>query len=174
MKDIIKKRLMFVTAEDFYLIAYSIIVILDCLDCKKNRKFKDYRKLPFIIEIINNNMHLNILELSENRTLHKADKEYLFQSYVNGLSKRSEILKILFTLEKRGYVSLYQSNSESAIDTILNKEALPENFLSKGVFGGEYLNCTRFKKVIQRCTSISLNTFLEKTYQNRGMKTWDI
>jgi hypothetical protein len=110
MNEAAKKNLMFISSDDFYLITYSIIIILDCLGCTKGREFKDYRKLSFIIELINNKRNILILEAIPIERLHKNDKDFLFQSYTNGLAKRSEILKILFTLEKRGYVSLQQGS----------------------------------------------------------------
>ncbi|MDF3845118.1 hypothetical protein P3W55_25700 [Pseudomonas citronellolis] len=172
MNEAVKKNLMFVSSDDFYLLIYSIIIILDCLGCAKGKVFKDYRKLPFIIELIINNRNILILEASE--TLHKSDKDFLFHSYTNGLAKRSETLKILFTLEKKGYVTLLQGDIEKLINITLNKENLPQGFLSKEVFKNEYMNCEKFKKTIQRSTAITLDTFLSKVYRDRGIKIWEV
>lgn len=174
MNEAIKKSLMFVSSDDFYLLTYSIIIALDCLNCTKSREFKDYRKLPFIIEIVNNKKLAMILEASKTEPLHKKDKDFIFQSYSNGLAKRSETLKILFTLEKKGYISLTQGNIETLVNITLNKEKLPDGFLSRDVFSGEYANCESFKRTIQRSTSITLDTFLSKVYRDRGIKIWEI
>lgn len=101
MNEAAKKNLMFISSDDFYLLTYATIIILDCLNCTKGRVFKDHRKIPFIIELITNNRNILILESSATEKLHKGDKDFLFHSYTNGLAKRSETLKILFTLEKR-------------------------------------------------------------------------
>ncbi|WP_427192039.1 hypothetical protein [Pseudomonas aeruginosa] len=108
MNEAAKKNLMFISSDDFYLLTYATIIILDCLNCTKGRVFKDYRKIPFIIELITNNRNILILESSATEKLHKGDKDFLFHSYTNGLAKRSETLKILFTLEKKGYISLHK------------------------------------------------------------------
>lgn len=174
MNEAVKKNLMFVSSDDFYLLAYSIIIILDCLGCTKGREFKDYRKIPFIIELISNKRNTLTLEASHTESLHKGDKNFLFQSYTNGLAKRSETLKILFTLEKKGYVTLQQGSIETLVNITLNKEKLPQGFLSREVFKSEYENCEKFKKIIQRCTVITLDTFLSKTYRDRGIKIWEV
>lgn len=174
MNEAVKKNLMFVSSDDFYLLTYSIIIALDCLDCTKGRVFKDYRKLPFIIELITKNRNILILEASNKETLHKSDKDFLFNSYTNGLAKRSETLKILFTLEKKGYVTLQQGDIETLVNITLNKENLPQGFLSKEVFKNEYMNCGKFKKAIQRSTAITLETFLSKIYRDRGIKIWEV
>lgn len=174
MNETAKKNLMFISSDDFYLITYSTIIILDCLDCTKTREFKDYRKIPFIIELINNKRNIAILEATPLEKLHKSDRDYLFQSYTNGLAKRSETLKILFTLEKKGYISLQQGSIESLVNITLKKENLPKDFLSKKIFDTEYQNCQKFKKIIQRSTTLTLDTFLSKTYRDRGVKIWEV
>ncbi|WOE82272.1 hypothetical protein RZO07_13970 [Pseudomonas protegens] len=174
MNEAVKKNLMFISSDDFYLLAYAVIIILDSLGCTKGRVFKDYRKIPFIIELITNNRSMLILESSTTEKLHKGDKDFLFHSYTNGLAKRSETLKILFTLEKKGYVSLYKGDTESLVNITLNKEELPPSFLSKEVFKNEYMNCDKFKRAIQRGTAITLNTFLSKVYRDRGIKIWEV
>lgn len=174
MNEAAKKKLMFISSDDFYLLTYATIIILDCLNCTKGRVFKDYRKIPFIIELITNSRNILILESSITDKLHKGDKDSLFKSYTDGLSKRSETLKILFTLEKKGYVSLQKSNTKALVNITLNKEVLPPNFLSKEVFKNEYINCNKFKSAIQRSTAITLDTFLSKTYRDRGIKIWEV
>jgi len=174
MNEAAKKKLMFISSDDFYLLTYAIIIILDGLGCTQGRIFKDYRKISFIIELITNNRNMLILESSTTERLHKGDKDFLFHSYTNGLAKRSETLKILFTLEKKGYVSLHKGDTEALVNITLNKEKLPPNFLSKEIFKSEYMNCERFKKAIQRSTVITLDTFLSKIYRDRGIKIWEV
>nr|WP_298109819.1 hypothetical protein [uncultured Pseudomonas sp.] len=174
MNEAAKKNLMFISSDDFYLITYSTIIILDCLGCTKEREFKDYRKIPFIIELINNKRNIAILEATPLEKLHKSDRDYLFQSYTNGLAKRSETLKILFTLEKKGYISLQQGSIDPLVNITLKKENLPKDFLSKKIFDTEYQNCQKFKKIIQRSTTLTLDTFLSKTYRDRGVKIWEV
>jgi hypothetical protein len=174
MNEAVKKNLMFISSDDFYLLTYATVIILDSLGCTKGRVFKDYRKIPFIIELIINNRNILILESSTTEKLHKGDKDFLFHSYSNGLAKRSETLKILFTLEKKGYVSLHKGDTGTLINITLNKEKLPPNFLSKDIFKNEYMNCEKVKRTIQRSTAITLDTFLSKTYRDRGIKIWEV
>lgn len=174
MNEAIKKNLMFVSSEDFYLLAYSIIIILDCLGCTKGREFKDYRKMSFIIELISNKKYILLLEAPPTKNLHKRDKDLLFQSYADGLAKRSETLKILFTLEKKGYITLQQGSIETLVNISLNKEKLPKEFLAKDIFKSEYENCEKFKKTIQRSTAATLETFLSKAYREKGVKIWEV
>jgi hypothetical protein len=174
MNETTKKNLMFISSEDFYLLSYSIIIILDSLGCVKNRYFKDYRKLSFIIEIIKNRRHILTIENGTKTKLHINDKDFLFQSYANGLARRSETLKILFSLEKKGYIALEQGKIDSFVNAKLLKENLPSNFLDKEIFNYEYENCNRLKTSIKKISMLNLETFLDKIYRDNGVKIWEI
>lgn len=90
MNEAAKKNLMFISSDDFYLLTYATIIILDCLNCTKGRVFKDYRKIPFIIELITNNRNILILESSATEKLHKGDKDFLFTAIQMVLQKEAK------------------------------------------------------------------------------------
>src|SRR5690554_7704158 len=113
MSDIsTKKRLMYLSGEDFYLYCYSVFVILDFLGCRDGKYFRDYRKLAFLTDIINDDKAVYVVSRSLGETLNPKDYECLLDSYSNGLTRRSEILKLLFVLEKKGYVSLNRGTAQ--------------------------------------------------------------
>lgn len=181
---------MFLSGEDFYYFTYSILLILDVLGCTNGKLFKDYRKLPFLIEFLNDENLLNILETYSDarnedqrdkrklevsqtaRRMNRLDKDYLFKSYSTGMAKRSEVLKILFTLEKSGYVALKKANLQSGIDVTLMMETVPPEFFNKDLFAKEYDHVQRIKKLVKRLPSLTLETMLEKIYEDNGVKTW--
>ena len=140
MSDIsAKKRIMYLSGEDFYLYCYSILVILDSLGCYEDKYFRDYRKLSFLIEIINNNKIVYVITNASGEKLNPRDHECLLDSYSGGLTRRSEILKLLFVLEKKGFVVLKRGRDQE-IDIALRNNGLPVNFLTKSVFETEYNN----------------------------------
>ena len=59
-----KKRLMYLSGEDFYLYCYSVLVILDSLGCRDGRFFRDYRKLAFLTDIISNDKTVYVVSHS--------------------------------------------------------------------------------------------------------------
>jgi len=169
---IVKKNLMYLSGEDFYLFCYAIFVVLDSLNCKNGKFFKDYRKLAFLIEFLKDeNLNLIISKETE-KSLNPIDKDYLFHSYSTGLSRRSEILKLLFMLEKKNFVILKKSNIRSFVDVTLNKDHIPDNFFNEKMFSKEYMNINSFKKTIKRLSTLKLETMLEKIYDEHGVSTW--
>jgi hypothetical protein len=184
-----KKRLMFLTGEDYYFFTYSLLLLLKTLECKNGKYFKDYRKLPFLIEIINDDNLIFIIaprsvngdeQIDEsadevaNRQLNSIDKEYLFRSYSVGMARRSEILKILFTLEKSGYVTLRKGDHEFEIDVCINTNSIPAAFFDKKVFAHEIANTLKLKSIVKRLSALTFKTMIEKIYDRHGIKTWTL
>jgi len=183
MTTLTKKRLMYLSGEDYYFFTYSTLLLLHVLKCENGKYFKDYRKIPFLIDIIKDENALFILEralqetdkLSDERVkrkLNDVDKEYLFRSYSSGVARRSEILKLLFTLEKSSYVSLRRGERDFEIDVTLNLEAVPPDFFSAIIFGSDIRNIKRLQASIKRLSSLTLSTMIERIYDNNGVKTW--
>lgn len=173
----VKKKLMYLSGEDFYLFCYSVLVALDHLKCRDGSYFKDYRKLAFLIEFIRDEkLNYIIASASESpdRTLNPVDREYLFTSYSVGLGRRSEILKLLFTLEKRKFVTLDKANTRSMVNVTLNPEEIPSAFFDKEMFGKEYKNMESFSALVKRLSTLKLETMLERVYGNNGISTWAV
>ena len=166
-----KKRLMYLSGEDFYLYCYSVFVILDSLGCRDGKYFRDYRKLAFLTDIISDDKTVYVVSHSSGEKLNPKDYERLLDSYSNGLTRRSEILKLLFVLEKRGYVSLNRGKAQE-IDVALTKENLPSDFLSINFFDSESKNIKNVAKKVGRLASLTMDTMLNKIYAENGVKTW--
>ncbi|GBC63428.1 hypothetical protein DENIS_4422 [Desulfonema ishimotonii] len=169
-----KKRLMYLSGEDFYLYCYSILVILDSLGCHdgNDKYFRDYRKLAFLIDIISNDKNVYVISHAVGKELNPKDYECLLDSYSSGLTRRSEILKLLFVLEKRGYVVLKRGRKIQEIDVMLRKNNLPDNFLGEPIFESEYKNIKSVSQKVRRLASLTLETMLKKIYVDNGVKIW--
>ena len=166
-----KKRLMYLSGEDFYLYCYSILVILDSLGCRDGKYFRDYRKLAFLIDIISNEKIVYVVSHSSGEKLNPKDYECLLGSYSNGLTRRSEILKLLFVLETRGYVSLNRGRTQE-IDVALSWDNLPNDFFNNNIFDSECKNIKVVSKKVGRLASLTLDTMLNKIYVENGVRTW--
>ncbi|ESQ97746.1 hypothetical protein F753_19385 [Stutzerimonas chloritidismutans AW-1] len=173
MTEAVKKRIMFASVDDFYFLTYAILIALDALGCRKDRYLKDYRKLGFLIEFTTDERLLSILEYPTQKALNRVDREHLFKSYTSGLGRRSEVLKILFRLEKSGLVILRKGDAHSLVDVSLSSD-VPDGFFDKAIFTQEYSNASRLSVAVKQLTRLTLSTALSKIYQVRGIKMWDI
>jgi hypothetical protein len=166
-----KKRLMYLSGEDFYLYCYSVFVILASLGCCNGRYFRDYRKLAFLVDIIRDEKTTYVVSRSSDSKLNSKDYEQLLESHSTGLTLRSEILKLLFVLEKRGYVSLVRGKADE-INISLNKDNLHKDFFDKKRFDSEYKNISRVAEKVKRLASLTLETMLTKIYVENGVRSW--
>ncbi len=166
-----KKRLMYLSGEDFYLYCYSVLIILDSLGCRNGKYFRDYRKLAFLTDIISDDKTVYVVSHSSGAKLNPKDHERLLDSYSNGLTRRSEILKLLFVLERRGYVNLNRGKAQE-IDVALATENLPDNFLNNDVFNSESNNINSIAKNAGRLASLTMDTMLKKIYIEKGVRAW--
>lgn len=166
-----KRKLMYLSGEDFYLYCYSVFVILDYLKCKDGKYFRDYRKLSFLTDIINDDKIVYVVSHASVKKMNAKDHECLLDSYSNGLTRRSEILKLLFALEKKGYVTLNRGKHQE-IDVTLKTSNFPDDFLNSGVFDSECKNIKVLSKNIKRLASLTLDTMLKKVYGENGVRTW--
>jgi len=162
---------MYLSGEDFYLYCYSVFVILDYLGCHDGKYFRDYRKLAFLTDIISDDKTVYVVSHSSGEKLNSKDYECLLDSYSNGLTRRSEILKLLFVLEKRGYISLNRGKAQE-IDVTLTKENFPNDFFGRNVFDSECKNIKDVSKKVGRLASLTLDTMLNKIYVENGVRTW--
>lgn len=169
-----KKRIMYIPSEDFYIFCYLIFIILKKLGCNEGSYFKDYKKLAFLIGVVRDEKVLYILENSKKDKNNPIDKEILFNNFAEGLLKKNEVLKLLFALEKRGYVELKRRDNSMEIDVSLIEKNIPSDFFSKDIFESEFKNISILKKTIRQLKILTLDSMLKKLYVENGVKVWAV
>ncbi len=166
------KRISFISGEDFYFLTYLIMLCLNEFSNSKG-KFKDHRKLSFLMQIISNPATVHILiENSERNTLNPIDKEFLFEVYVKSSLHQREVYKILRSLEKKDLISLIHTNNIEAFDVeIKNKETF-KAFFETNIFDRELYYISLFKNNFQRINTLGLEGFISKFFEYYGLKLW--
>lgn len=168
-----KKRLMFISGEDFYFFAYSLFILLDCMGSKNGKFFKDHRKLAFLIPILADSKVIGIFERSEASEVKNVEDISLLRNlYSDGVSRQGEITKLLLMLEKKGYLVLKKGSSSGVIDISMKGSVFGSKGISKTKFSEEINNCKSIKKVFPRTTIILLESLLYKMFDERGVKRW--
>jgi hypothetical protein len=173
-----KKRLMFVKGEDFYFLTYNILLILKVLKCNCGvRKFKDYRKLAFLIDFVSDYNLINIIKNGSQRDLlNVLDRDLLMRTYSNGMIRQNELIKLLFTLEKNKFITLEKEGDTNLVSVCINIENIPIDFLgdNDNIFQSEIININTLKSQIQRLTNTNLDHMLQKLFDNYGIKRWAV
>lgn len=172
MSDLEKRRLNFISSDDFYFLAYSILLVLELLG-GSGKRIKDHRKIVFLIQFVADDRLLNILERSQERTVvNPVDRELLFTSFTTAELQKPEVFKILFSLEKRGYVVIERTAEAEVLDVRLVSDSLPQKFFETPRFDKEHRNATLLKQLVKLIPSLTFSTLIDKLYRNRGVRVW--
>lgn len=172
MKNNDKRPLYFISGEDFYFIAYSILLVLEFLGGSA-RRVKDHRKISYLIQFISDERLIGILARTQNKTVaNPNDRELLFSSFTNAELHKREVYKILFSLEKKGYVSLHRTDVAEILDVTLMATNLPDGFFSSAHFDKEHRAANELRTLVPRISTLTLDSLLERMYQERGIRVW--
>lgn len=167
-----KRPLYFISSEDFYFIAYSILLILEFLGGSQ-KKFKDHRKLAVLIQFISDSRLVDILSRTQNKAVvNHLDKEFLFSSFANAELYKREVFKIIFCLERRGFIELQRTDVAETLEVKLNAENLPKGFFAGGEFDEERSNADELKRLIPKISILTFDTLIARLYSDRGVRVW--
>jgi len=171
-RDSVKRRLNFISGEDFYFLTYELLLILDILTTA-NVIFRDHRKLSYLVQLAGDEKVIRILERYEDRIINNAeDREQLFVTFANGELNKREIFKLVFALERRGFLHVERSAIPEVVDVQLNRAKLPADFLSSEVFQEDRARIGRIRKIVPRLSALTMETFLQKVYGDHGVNVW--
>lgn len=168
-----KKRLMFLTEEDFYFLSYNCLLLLAHLKSKSaDEAFHDIRKLSYLIEFVSNSYLAKIIsEKSENSYLSPRDKSELAKVYKKARDRLPMMNRLLHSMEKKGILSLVPNREKNTIDAFLVEQSLPKGFISAELFKSERNNLAGITKG-RRIRTCSLNALLESIFRKNGVATW--
>jgi hypothetical protein len=173
MKNIGKRRLNYITSEDFYFLAYEMLLILKSLYSATGAAFKDHRKLAYLVHIISDSRLIGIMERNKGRHISSSlDKELLFNSFTSGELHKRDIYKIMLSLQKRGFITLSKGVEPEVFNIQLNMKSIPAEFFASGEFSSDFDIINRLKIAIPRISSLTIDTFLERAYKDYGLNVW--
>jgi hypothetical protein len=173
-KDKARKRLMFVTQDDFYFLTYNLFVLLREYDCiSPETAFKDIRKLGYLIDFVSDsNTCTALVRALESNLFREDDKQQFSRAYVKGRERMPFINRLVFAFEKKGLVSTVTEDEKRTISVFINQQQLPANFERSPLFSAEIENAKLLRKALPRLRSVSLSTLLENVFRAHGVTTW--
>ncbi len=166
-----KKRMMFIKGEDFYFLTYLIFIILDGYNCYGESYFKDYRKFSYIIDFVSDRRICRILGKNK---INEIEKNILFETYTNSVVRERLVRRILFSLEKRGYINLQRKKNSKTIDISIKKADEINALLNDDLFVSEIDNLNLFKSYVKRVGPMTSDRLVSEIYEKRGVSSWAI
>lgn len=166
-----KKRLMFISGEDFYLMAYSVIIILNELGCFNGKKvFKDHRKLSYLIPFISDGKYksiwtkLDVRNSEASSVLSVEERKLLLDTYYGAIGKDLIIERLLSTMDRHGILTIETSGNRRAFDISLNRHVGVEKILQCDLYNYERGNFKFMIKKVKRLNVLTFESFVEKIF----------
>lgn len=166
------RRLNHLVGEDFYFLSYSILLALHVLS-PRGAVFRDNRKLAHVVQFVSDSRLLSILDRYQGgRVENPVDRELLFAAFSKAELLKREIYKLLLSLDKRGVLTATLSSIPGLINVSLNADVIEPDFFVSPLFEAERRNATELRRLLPRLGQMTLETFLERVYVNRGVRAW--
>jgi len=167
------RKLNHLSGEDYYYMTYLIILCLDGFAAKTSRVFKDHRKLSYLIQIISDEKIADVIEGNiDSRIENPRDKDLIYSSYSKGTIHSKDVYKLILTMELKGFVEVIKTTSPEVIDVKINNKNIPQDFFNKAIFEKELNSIAKIKNIHKTIARVSLKTFVEKLYTEKGLRVW--
>lgn len=167
-----KRPLFFISGEDFYFVAYSILLILEYFGGSA-RRVRDHRKIAYLIQFLSDSRLIDLLERTQGvGVANAADRELLFSSYTSAELHKRDVFKIIFSMERRGFVQMQRTDSAEVLDIALNSDGIPRGFFENDSFADEKANAEKLKRLVPRLSLLTFESLLERLYKDRGVRVW--
>jgi len=163
-KQSAKKRMMFISSEDYNFLAYNLLIFLDEMKChNENSKFQDFRNIAYLIDFI-----------SQSADLESYEKNELSIIYFKAQLKKKLLSHLIITLQNKDYLGISLNIKHRTIELWLNKEKIPKNFFDKTKFSKEISNIKQLKKVLGIKKNTLVKTLVDKIFKERKVSTWEV
>lgn len=172
----VKKKIMYIHDEDYNYFTYSIIIILNTLGCYNEKLlFVDYRKLAIIINLMKKDYFIDLLKkILLNQTTSIFDGYSMIDYYPKMKQDIVHIRKIIFSLNKKGLITLKPDRRFNTVSLYLNKTDKIMQFSKNDLFADEVNRIKDIKTLIPRLRTLKYNTLLTKVYGQNEVTKWDV
>ena len=169
-----RKRLMYVTQEDFYFLTYNWLLTLEALGCVSEKKeFRDVRKLAFLVDFVSDrHLTVAVADSATGAKISATDRKLLANAYSRARDRLPQLNRVLFAAERRGLIALFPNEKDRVVNTYLKLDSLPPGFLQSDLFTSERRNLEILGLHQRRLRTGSLNIFLENIFRQNGVVTW--
>lgn len=163
-KELAKKRIMFIQKEDYNFLTYNLLILLNALDCSnESKRFKDFRKIAYLIEFINSGADIE-----------KYSKFELANIYSKSQLRKQLLSHLLIVLRNHNFIDISINRTHNSFDIWLKKENIPSDFFDQDLFKSELNNIKELKQRITALKVTTVKTLVDKVFSSHNIITWEI
>ena len=163
-KEKAKKRLMYIQKEDYNFLTYILLLVLIKFDAKsESSRFRDFRKIAYLIHFINLNPNFNSFEKNE-----------LAKIYSQAQLKKQLLSHLLIILKNRGFIGMQINQRQQSFDVWINEKNIPNDFFNQDIFFNELENIQTLKLNIKRLKTITVKNLVDTIFTKNNIITWEV
>ena len=163
-KENAKKRLMYIQKEDYNFLAYNVLLVLKQFNANsEDSRFKDFRKIAYLVHFINLNPNFNAYDQNE-----------LARIYSQAPLKKQLISHLLIILRNRNFVGMRINHIHQSFDIWINEENIPNDFFNKEFFKNELENIKFLQSNIRRLKVITVKKMVDTIFTKNNVITWEV
>ena len=163
-KSFAKKRMMFIQKEDYNFLTYNLLLLLDTLKCTtKQKSFKDFKKIAYLIPFINGGAVLDNYSQSE-----------LASIYSKAQLKKQLISHLLIILKNRDFIGVEINTTHNSFDIWIKKDNIPPDFFNKEKFQTEINNIKILKNYAYSLKTVPVKKLVDTIFTSNNIITWEI
>lgn len=170
-----KKRMMFMLTQDYYLMTYSIILLLQQLSATTAKtSLIGLSKMNILVELISNNKLLSIIETTRQtgRRVPVNDLDYLDDVYHGLISREPILYRVFFILSHRKIISIEKAGTRDIV--FLKKESINDLFFDVNIFSEEIDNIKRIRTLFPHVKRMTKESLLQSIFIQNGVLAWEI
>lgn len=169
-REAAKRRLMFVPGEDFYFLAYTLLIVLSELGARvPERALSDSKKLAYIADLIGGDSDLRLVTTTA--PLSQPGQVRLALLYDRAVARRAAVQRIVDALATRGIISI--ARADNHIDRVHLLERDDVNSLLEGAsFQAERRRLKLLRRIVPQLRTMTLATLKQRIFNDRGVRTW--
>lgn len=174
LKQSSKKRLMYITGEDFYYLTYNSLLLLHEFGCfSKENRFHDHRKLAYLVEFAADYRLTSILQRTgSGKILNPFDRQLLVNAHSKGAGRTALFTRLSYALEMKNIISVNRNVRTKCLDFWLTEQMRGHPLFTGGHFKTERENSEILRIIYNRVRSAGLETMLNNLFQKHGVSTW--
>lgn len=168
-RDAVRRRLMFVASEDYYFLAYTLLLLLTELRCESSA-LNDYGKVGLLADFVGSDTDLRLLE-SETR-LGEQTRRRLALLYDRALARRAPLERVVHALEERELIRVVRRPGESEQVFLVTSSSLKSS-LDTPLMSEDRDRIRRLRALFPKLRTMTSATLRTRMFDNHGVRTWD-
>lgn len=163
-----RKRMMFIVSEDYNLLVYKILCILEFYKCfNTSKQFNDIRKISSLIQFMENEGSVQLFQDAYEGEINIYDRDKLYKINLKANLVKVDVIKIIHALELKEIIEVSRKDTIIKINLIKNESVL--KLISNEFFNSEKGNIKKLQKTMSKLKTVGYDRYYYNLFRKNGV-----